>query len=146
MSALSDRPEGALQRAEPESFRGRELSVSLTVNDLRRSLDWYQDVLGFHVDREREEGGRLRSAVLLAGNVRIVLHQDDGAKGWDRKKGQGLSFRINTAQDVDGLAQGIVDRGGTLDAEPADAHSGARVFRVTDPDGFTFRIASLEED
>lgn len=145
MSPLSEKPEGATPRSEPEDFRGRELSVSLTVDDVERSLEWYRDVIGFHVVRERVEDDELRSVVLLAGNVRIVLHQDDGAKGTDRKKGVGLSFRVTTAQDVDDLAQRIKDRGGVLDTEPGEAHSGARVFRVTDPDGFTFRIASEAE-
>lgn len=132
------------RRSEPENFRGRELSVSLTVDDLEKSLAWYQDVVGFYVERTTEHDGRPRSAALLAGNVRIVLHQDDGAKGRDRPKGEGLSLRITTGQDLDRLAARIVDRGGVLDSEPADTHAGTRVFRVTDPDGFTYRIADAE--
>jgi uncharacterized glyoxalase superfamily protein PhnB len=49
---------------------------------------------------------------------------------------------ITTAQDVDELAAGIKERGGTLDAEPADMPWGPRVFRVRDPDGFRIAISS----
>jgi uncharacterized glyoxalase superfamily protein PhnB len=132
------------RRSDPMTFRGRELSVSLTVDDLKKSLAWYRDIVGFHVERENEHEGELRSASLLAGTIRIVLHQDDGAKGWDREKGEGLSLRITTAQDVDELAGRIKERGGVLDSEPADTHAGTRVFRITDPDGFTYRIAAAE--
>lgn len=140
--SLSETPEGAEQRSEPEGFRGRELSVSLTVNDIGESLAWYRDVVGFHVDHTREREGELRVAVLLAGNVRIVLTQDDGSKGWDRPKGEGLSLRITTAQDLDELAALIRERGGVLDSGPTETHAGTRLFRITDPDGFTYRIAS----
>ncbi len=140
--SLSETPEGAEERSQPEGFRGRELSVSLTVDDLEKSLAWYRDVVGFHVEYTREREDELRLAVLLAGNVRIVLTQDDGAKGWDRTKGEGLSLRITTAQDLDELAALIQERGGALDSEPTETHAGTRLFRITDPDGFTYRIAS----
>ena len=140
--SLSERPAGAEKRSEPEDFRGRELSVSLTVDDLEKSLVWYRDIVGFHVDHTREDEGELRLAVLLAGNVRVVLTQDDGAKGWDRTKGEGLSLRITTAQDLDELAARIEERGGVLDRGPSESHAGTRLFRITDPDGFTYRIAA----
>src|SRR5205823_9287802 len=74
--------------AEPQSFRGLVLSPSLTVKDLEKSLAWYQDVVGFTVDRKHERDGKLRAVSLRAGAVRLLIGQDDGAKGWDRVKGE----------------------------------------------------------
>jgi uncharacterized glyoxalase superfamily protein PhnB len=130
------------RRAKPESFRGRSLWASLTVNDLQKSLAWYRDVVGFTVDREFEREGKLMGVALKAGDVRILLGQDDGAKGWDRVKGEGFSLQIITVQDIDELARRIQARGGTLESEPADMPWGARVFRVKDPDGFKLAISS----
>jgi uncharacterized glyoxalase superfamily protein PhnB len=130
------------ERSKPESFRARTLSASLTVNDLRKSMDWYQNVAGFTVGERYEREGELRGAVLIAGNIEIMIGQDDGAKGWDRVKGQGFSLYFTTVQDVDELAARITDHGWTLESEPADMPWGARVFRVKDPDGFTLVIAS----
>jgi len=127
---------------QPESFRGRALSASITATDLQKSLAWYRDVVGFTVQQEHERDGKLVAVSLVAGGVRLVLGQDDGAKGWDRVKGEGFSLMITTAQDVDELAAGIKERGGTLDAEPADMPWGPRVFRVRDPDGFRIAISS----
>jgi uncharacterized glyoxalase superfamily protein PhnB len=132
---------GEQQRAQPESFRGRELAASLTVNDIRKSLAWYRDVVGFRVRQEFERGGVLRAVSLKAGAVAILLSQDDGTKGLDRVKGDGFSLQITTAQNVDEIADRIKQRGGILDSEPADAF-GARVFRLRDPDGFRFVISS----
>jgi len=129
-------------RIQPESFRGRDLSASLTVRDLQKSLAWYRDVVGFMVDREHEREGKLRAVSLKAGAVRILINQDDGAKGFDRVKGEGFSLQITTAQNVDEIANRIKQLGGTLDSEPADMPWGARMFRVRDPDGFKLVISS----
>ncbi len=132
-------------RAEPQAFRARQLSVALTVNDLQKSLEWYCDRVGFHLEERYEHEGELRGASLLAGDVTIVLSQEDGAKGWDRVKGQGLRLYFSTAQEVDEVAADIKERGGTLASEPADMPWGVRAFHLVDPDGFHMTIASMEE-
>ena len=124
-----------------ETFRGQNLNASLTVNDLEKSLAWYRDVVGFHVEREYEREGRKMAVSLKAGSVAILLAQDDGAKGANRVKGEGFSMMIVTTEDVDQIAAGIKQRGGTLDSEP-DTRFGRRAFRLHDPDGFKFVIST----
>jgi uncharacterized glyoxalase superfamily protein PhnB len=130
----------------PKPFQGRTLSASLTVNDLPKSLAWYHEVVGFAIDRKHEREGKLRAVSLSAGDVRILIGQDDGAKGWDRVKGEGFSLQITTDQNVDEMAKRIKALGGTLDLEPADMPWGARVFRLRDPDGFKLTISSVRPD
>jgi len=124
-----------------DPLRGQSLNASLTVNDLEKSLAWYRDVFGFHVEREFERDGRKMAVSLKAGSVAILLAQDDGAKGANRVKGEGFSMMIVSAQDVDQLAAAIKQRGGTLDSEP-DTRFGRRAFRLHDPDGFKFVIST----
>ena len=143
MSTNSSVPENDARRADPELLRGRSLSASLTVKDLQKSLAWYCDVVGFSIDRKMEREGKLRAVVLKAGDVQLSINQDDGAKGWDRVKGEGFSLRITTDQSVDEIANRIKKRGGTLDSEPADMPWGARIFRLRDPDGFKLTISSV---
>ena len=143
MADQSRIPEHARKRAEPLSFRARALSVSLTVKDLQASLAWYCDVVGFTLDLMHERNGKAVSASLKAGDVRIRLNQDDGAKGWTRVKGQGFSLHLATVQDVDAIANRIKERGGTLDSEPDDKPWGARVFSLRDPDGFRLSISTI---
>jgi uncharacterized glyoxalase superfamily protein PhnB len=88
------------------------------------------------VERTYEREGKMMGAVLKAGEVEILLNQDDGAKGGDRAKGEGFSMMFKTVQDLDMLASGMKARGATLAAEPADMPWGARVFRAQDPDGY----------
>ena len=124
-------------------LQGQELTASLTVNDIHKSLAWYCDVLGFQVSQRHEREGRLVAVSLQAGQVRILLGQDDGAKGWDRVKGVGFSLQITIEQDIDLLAQRAVEHNATLELEPSDTPWGARIFRLKDPDGFRFTISSL---
>ena len=142
MNSNASSPDAGTARAQPESLRGRSLSAALTVNDLQKSLAWYRDVVGFTVDQQHEREGVVRAVSLKAGDVRIVLGQDDGAKGLNRAKGAGFSMQITTAQNVDEIARRIVSLGGTLESEPTDLPWGARVFRVKDPDGFLLAISS----
>ena len=81
---------------------------------------------------------------LRAGAVRLLLTQDDGARGTDRAKGVGFSLQFTTAQDVDALAAAAKRAGAELDTEPTDAF-GARVFRLRDPDGFRLVISSVRK-
>jgi catechol 2,3-dioxygenase-like lactoylglutathione lyase family enzyme len=134
-------PSGLAQRAEPESFRARIFSASLEVKDIQKSLAWYRDKVGFFVEQKFERQGKLRGVSLKAGDVRILISQDDGGTGWDRVKGAGFTLQFTTAQDIDSLAQAIKERGGWLESEPAD-ESGVRVLRLRDPDGFRLVISA----
>lgn len=132
----------AIPRSTPESLRASELSASLTVKDLEKSLAWYRDVIGFTLDRRHERDGKLTGVSLKAGLVRILLNQDDGARGAERTKGEGFSLQITTSQSVDAIANRIKAAGGTLASEPADMPWGVRAFRVVDPDGFRLAFSS----
>lgn len=124
----------------PDSLQAAAMSVSLTVKDLQKSLTWYHEVLGFSIDRKIERDGQLRGVALKAGNARITINQDDGAKGWDRIKGLGFSISITTEQNVDEIAQRIKKLTGKLDSEPADMPWGMRLLRLQDPDGYKVSI------
>ena len=127
-------------RSEPQTFRARSLGASLTVKDLEESLRWYVDVVGFVIERRIERDGKVVGASIKAGDVRLVINQDDGGRGWDRTKGEGFSLSFMTAQSVDDLADRIEAHGGKLDSEPADMPWGVRMFRLRDPDGYRLSI------
>ncbi|MGH7592320.1 MAG: VOC family protein [Gemmatimonadales bacterium] len=143
MNTRSGTTDSPTHRADPEPFRARSVEVSLTVKDLERSLTWYQKVVGFTVSQRFEREGKLMAVSLAAGDVRMLIGQDDGAKGWDRAKGEGFSLQLTTDQSIDKIATRITERGGTLDSQPADMPWGVRMFRLRDPDGFKLTISSV---
>ena len=130
------------RRRDPEAFRARALSTAMTVKDLDASVDWYCHAIGFVVDKTYERDGVATSVALKAGAVRILLNQDDGAKGEERAKGVGMSLYLTTVQDIDALAERIIAEGWPLATPPFDMPNGTRGFRVRDPDGFMLSIAN----
>jgi uncharacterized glyoxalase superfamily protein PhnB len=131
----TDRP----RRTTPEALRLR----ALTADDLQKSIAWYRDVVGFTVDQSWEQDGKQVGVALIAGDVRINIFQDDGARGKDRAKGQGFRLYMSTVQNVDQIAARIKERGGTLESEPTDMPWGTRAFSLVDPDGFKLTISSM---
>jgi len=134
-------PAGFAHRAEPETFRARAVSASFFVKDLQKSLAWYRDKIGFFVGEQIKRGGKVVGVTLKAGGVQILITQDDGGTGWDRVKGAGFTLQFTTAQDIDGLAEAIKQRGGYLESEP-ELVGGKRVLRLRDPDGFKLVISA----
>ncbi|HYK10598.1 MAG TPA: VOC family protein [Gemmatimonadales bacterium] len=127
-----------------EGLVGQSVGISLTVKDLEKSRHWYVDMLGFKEERRNEREGQLRTIGVGAGDVHLLLNLDDGAKGWTRVKGEGLSFSINTQQNIDDIAKRYRDAGGVFAMEPKDMPWGARVFRVVDPDGFKWSVSKRQ--
>jgi lactoylglutathione lyase len=127
---------------QQEKLNLRAIMPAITAPDLQASLAWYRDVLGFTVAEEYKQEDVLMGVQLQAGNVQIMLGQDDFAKGRDRQKGAALRFFCTTAQDVDQLAAAIKERGGKLAHEPTDQPWGTRDFGVVDPDGFNISIST----
>jgi uncharacterized glyoxalase superfamily protein PhnB len=120
------------------------LGCSLTCKDVEASIRWYSDVLGFAVGQTFERDGKIAGATITAGQIRIVLNQDDGKLGWDRIKGQGFYLQINVAgpADVDAAAARIKAAGGALLNEPADRPWGVRMFQFRDLDGFKLGVST----
>jgi len=135
------RPAARPKRKEPETLRLRAATPGYTVNDIHRSVEWYQNVLGCFVAERWEKDGQLRGATLRAGAVEFYLGQDDWKLGRERVKGAGFRIYCTTNQSVDALAARIKAKGGTLLHEPQDEPWGERDFAVADPDGFKITIS-----
>jgi uncharacterized glyoxalase superfamily protein PhnB len=123
------------------TLKAQTLAVTLTANDLERSMHFYTQGLGFTVVDREEADGKLQGVMLEAGDAKLGLSQDDFAKGRDRVKGVGMGLYIETTQDLDALARRAKDAGIRLDNELGPLPWGPLGFRVTDPDGFKLTIA-----
>jgi uncharacterized glyoxalase superfamily protein PhnB len=115
--------------------------LSLTVDNLQRSLDFFAG-LGFEVEDRWEENGQLLGVMLKAGDVQLGLSQDDGKKGRDRMKGVGMRLYVETRDNIDDLAARAKAAGVKLTSEPHDTEWKSRAFEVTEPSGFLLTISS----
>lgn len=131
--------------ATATALNATTLGCSITCKDVAASIRFYTEVLGFSVAMKFERDGKTAGAIIQAGDIRIVLNQDDGQLGWDRIKGQGFYLQINVAApaDVDAAAERIKAAGiGTLLNEPEDRPWGARMFQFKDLDGFKLGVST----
>ena len=128
----------------PAVINATNLGCSITCKDLKASIRFYRDAIGFAVEQSFEHEGNVVAAVVGAGDCRIVLNQDDGQLGWDRIKGQGFYLQINVASapDVDAAAARIKAAGGALLSEPEDRSWGVRMFQFKDLDGFKLGVST----
>ena len=127
--------------ATEPALQAKTISPSLTVNDLQRSITFFEG-LGFVVEDRWEEQGKLLGVMLRAGDARIGLSQDDWKKGRDRQKGVGMRLFIGTKQNIDQIASRAKTAGVKLDSEPHDTEWKTRAFEVTEPSGFKVTISS----
>ncbi len=130
--------------ADAVSLNASTLGCSLTCKDLPTSIAWYRDVLGLTVAEQYERDGVAHGAVMVAGDIRIILNQDDGKLGWDRIKGQGFYLQLNAASgaDVDAAHARVAAAGGEVLSPPADRPWGVRMFQFRDPDGFKLGVST----
>jgi uncharacterized glyoxalase superfamily protein PhnB len=122
-------------------LQAKTLSPALTVNDLQKSVAFFEG-LGFGIEERWEEKGVLLGVTMRAGEARINLSQDDWKKGRDRQKGVGTRIFVSTTQDIDKLAADAKKAGIALDAEPHDTPWGSRAFEATEPSGFRLTIST----
>ncbi len=127
--------------AQPSKLNAKTILPGLTVDDLAKSIAFYE-ALGFGVAERWEQDGALMSVMIQAGDLQIGLNQDDWKKGRGRVKGIGTRLNIETAQNIDEIAARMKAAGFSLDMEPFDTQWKTRQFELTDPSGFKLTVSS----
>jgi uncharacterized glyoxalase superfamily protein PhnB len=119
-------------------------SVFLYVKDVRRSLEFYNEVVGAEIVQVHPvENAPLSLAILRLDSFIIMLHaQEAHAEEFaDTRLGVGIHLQLQV-EDVDAFYQNCLDQGAMLSVsgEPADQDWGWREFALRDPDGFIWSI------
>ena len=118
--------------------------IGLNVSDLARSKRFYQDVFGFDLAMESNDGGRVFA--FLTQNNAIVLtlwQQSDGSFAPNKAGLHHLSFQVDSIEQVKEAEQrlrrlGAVIHYGGVTAHAEGADSGGVYFE--DPDGIRLEI------
>jgi uncharacterized glyoxalase superfamily protein PhnB len=120
-------------------------SVFLYVKDVRRSLEFYNEVVGAEVMQvhAEHENAPYSLAILRIGGFTLMLHpQDPPPEGQDPPTpGIGIHLQLQV-DDVDAFYHHCIDQGAivSVSGEPADQPWGWREFALRDPDGYVWSV------
>lgn len=123
----------------------RVTSVFLYVKDVRRSLEFYNEVVEAEVLQvhAEDENAPYSLAILRVGDFILMIHPQDPEEEEfeDAKVGVGIHLQLQV-DDVDAFYQHCIDEGAILSVsgEPADQPWGWREFALRDPDGFVWSV------
>ena len=111
--------------------------VALNVRDVRRSVEFYRDVLGMQVEWEPDPD----NVYLTSGSDNLAIHRlPDGAAPGAVQSVHHIGFIVARLEDVDAVAARVESRGIEL-VYPLKTHrDGARSFYFRDPDGLLIQV------
>jgi PhnB protein len=118
----------------------KEVQPILFVSSIERSVEFYQEKLGFDLGFAMTgDGGRMVHASIVNGAVTIMLGYKNPADADQRLGGGAVLYTY--VDDVDEYYERVRSSGATLTEEIVDQYWGDRTFTVTDPDGYVLTFA-----
>jgi uncharacterized glyoxalase superfamily protein PhnB len=120
-------------------------SAFLYVDDVPKSVEFYQDIVGAEVSQihAEREGGPITLAILRVGGFALMLHPQGPheAEFANQRVGLGLHLQLRV-EDVDAFYQHCLEEGALLSVsgEPVDQAWGWREFALKDPDGYVWSV------
>jgi len=111
--------------------------VALNVRDVRKSVEFYTQVLGMTVEWEPDPD----NAYLTSGHDNLAIHKlADPSKLSAVQSIDHIGFIVRTPEDVDSWAARLRDFGIAFVQEPRTHRDGARSFYFRDPDGLLIQL------
>jgi uncharacterized glyoxalase superfamily protein PhnB len=123
----------------------RVTSVFLYAKDVRRSMEFYNEVVGAKIQElhAEHEGAPYTLAILRLGTFTLMIHpQEPHAEEFtDTRVGVGIHLQLQVP-NVDEFYQHCMDQGAilSLSGEPTDQSWGWREFALRDPDGYVWSV------
>ncbi len=120
-------------------------SVFMYVDDVLKSLEFYNEVVGAEVVQvhAEREGAPISLAILRIADFSLMLHprESHSAEFSDTKPGVGIHLQLRV-ESIDAFYHHCLDQGAMLSVsgEPTDQSWGWREFALKDPDGYVWSI------
>jgi uncharacterized glyoxalase superfamily protein PhnB len=129
----------------PEGFH--TITPQLILENGAQTIEWYKRAFGAEeVSRSAGPDGKIMHAELKIGDARFMMNDAMmGARGAKSLGGSPVSFWLYVP-DADALFNQAVKAGGEVRMPLADQFWGDRAGAVTDPEGFSWWIATRVED
>ena len=131
-------------RPVPEGYH--TITPQLTLDNAAQAIEWYKKALGAQeLDRSLGPDGKIMHAELKIGDSRIMVNDVMMGKGPRALGGSPASLWL-FVEDCDQLFKRAVGAGAKVQMEMQDQFWGDRGGAVTDPEGYTWWIATRKQD
>jgi CreA protein len=120
----------------PITYETTNLTISVNVSDLQRSIDWYREALGFDVEYRLDEIGWAELTTPF-GAVNVGLSQTED----QRAGGTVPTFGV---VDIEAARRHLESRGAKLD-ETFDVQGMVKLMGFYDPDGNPWMLAETSQ-
>lgn len=116
----------------------QQVAPMLQVSDMQQSLDYYQAVLGFSIDRVWPNEEDPRWVHLSRDDIQVILTIDLGtsSRPFIAEKGNGVVFYVTT-DHVDALYQELEESGAIIVQDPI-TFGQRKQFSIADVNGYVF--------
>ena len=122
----------------------RFLHTMIRVKDLENSVDFYTNVMGMKVIREKEYPEGKFTLVFLGYGDESKEHCLELTYNWETKAydlGDGFGHIAIGVEDIYGICESIKAKGGKIVREPGPMKHGSTVIAfVEDPDGYKIEL------
>ena len=117
--------------------------VSLSVNDLGKSTQWYHDTLGLDIGAEFDGNGFRRARLRAPGSdvtLTLTCHGRESGEPFDERRAglDHIAFRVGGVEDVYELKRRFEELG--VDHSEVKASSGAATITLRDPDNIQLEV------
>jgi PhnB protein len=132
-------------RAVPEGYH--TITPQLTLNDAAKMIDWYKQALGAkELSRSAGPDGKIMHAELQIGDSRVMVNDPmPGTKGPKELGGSPTTMWLYV-EDCDAVFTKAVAAGAKAQMPVDNQFWGDRGGAFTDPNGYTWWIATRKED
>jgi len=114
--------------------------VGFVVSDMERSIDFYQNKLGFQKIAEITPPGRQIVFLEICKGQSIELFSGGEDKRETSPKTIGYAHTCLIIEDIENLIADLQAKGVTFNGEPRIGNDGSGSFRILDPDGNEFEM------
>ena len=128
---MSEQAPAQVATAKPFDYDG-QVTISVSVADLDRAIEWYREALGFELIYKLDEYGWCEVATTIDG-VSIGLNQGEGPKG-----GGSPFFGV---RDIEAARRHLESAGARFEGETTEIEGMVKLASFSDPDGNTFGLA-----
>lgn len=120
------------------------LHTMIRVNNLQESIDFYTNVLGMKINKQKDyESGRFTLVFLGYGSIE-THPQVELTYNWDTHEyeiGSGFGHLALGVEDIYTFCQDVKNKGGKVTREPGEMkHGGSVIAFIEDPNGYKIEL------